>query len=101
MTPVFPAFAGFVPRALTAKRPEAMILRLPNWGGFPEDNCCVDLLDPLDPLFHAIGRLAIEVSCSGCTWIYGELKPRRNCHWCQTCNIQVSPEGIWTYAARW
>eukprot|EP00884_Botryococcus_braunii_P010024 jgi/Botrbrau1/19022/Bobra.0100s0052.2 len=55
MEPVLPAFAGFVPPQLRDRVPQARISRLPNWGGFPPESCCVPLLDPLDPLFPLIG----------------------------------------------
>ncbi len=61
MTPVLPAFAGFVPEALAAKYPNASIARSANWCSFPADFCCVHLLDPLDPLFQQIGAQFIGV----------------------------------------
>ncbi|KAI8466868.1 MAG: tim-barrel domain-containing protein [Monoraphidium minutum] len=53
--PVFPAFAGFVPRALAAAYPNARVIRSSNWCRFPEAYCCPLLLDPQDPLFPRIG----------------------------------------------
>ena len=64
MTPVLPAFAGFVPAALAAKVPHASISRLPNWGHLPDQYCCVHLLDPMDPLFAEIGTAFVQV-CAG------------------------------------
>ncbi|KAK9823140.1 hypothetical protein WJX72_000555 [[Myrmecia] bisecta] len=54
MNPVFPAFAGFVPEALVRRFPHARFTRSANWNHFPDQYCCVHLLDPLDPLFHEI-----------------------------------------------
>jgi hypothetical protein len=61
MTPVLPAFAGFVPPQLADRVPSARITRLPNWGHFPEPFCCMPLLDPLDPLFTDIGAAFVKV----------------------------------------
>ncbi|CAL5229140.1 g12413 [Coccomyxa viridis] len=60
MTPVFPAFAGFVPAALAAQRPELNIVRSENWCNFPDQYCCVHLLDPLEPVFQDIGSAFIK-----------------------------------------
>lgn len=62
MTPVFPAFAGFVPEALARERPHAHITRSDNWCAFPERYCCVHLLDPLEPLFQEIGSAFVKVT---------------------------------------
>ena len=62
MTPVLPAFAGFVPNAIRNKFPDAAITQLGNWGGFTEQYCCVHLLDPQDPLFRQIGQAFVKVS---------------------------------------
>ena len=62
MTPVLPAFSGFVPAALAQEYPQANITRLPNWGGFPDQYCCVHLLNPLDPLFLQIGSNFVKAS---------------------------------------
>lgn len=68
MTPVFPAFAGFVPEALAQKRPEARIMRSANWCNFPKQFCCVPLLNPLDPLFQEIGSAFIQ-ACPFCSFL--------------------------------
>ncbi|KAK9834371.1 hypothetical protein WJX84_011165 [Apatococcus fuscideae] len=60
MTPVLPAFAGFVPQAVKDKFPGASITRLGNWGRFSQAFCCVHLLDPQDPLFRQIGQAFVE-----------------------------------------
>lgn len=54
MTPIVPAFAGFVPQALTRVRPEAKLLRM-SWSGFH-----AWFLSPDQPLFREIGRLFVE-----------------------------------------
>ncbi|KAK9841152.1 hypothetical protein WJX74_000989 [Apatococcus lobatus] len=60
MTPVLPAFAGFVPNAIHDKFPDAAITQLGNWGSFTEQYCCVHLLDPQDPLFRQIGQAFVQ-----------------------------------------
>ena len=62
MTPVFPAFAGFVPEALVRERPAARITRSDNWCSFPERYCCMHLLDPLEPLFQEIGSAFVKAN---------------------------------------
>ncbi len=62
MTPVFPAFAGFVPEALARERPAARISRSDNWCSFPARYCCVHLLDPLEPLFQEIGSAFVKAT---------------------------------------
>lgn len=60
MTPVFPAFAGFVPRALATKMPEARVSTISNWCHFPDQYCCPCLLDATDPLFKELGSMFIR-----------------------------------------
>jgi alpha-N-acetylglucosaminidase len=52
MTPVYPAFAGFVPRALKDHFPGASVTPSTNWCHFPEGYCCPYLLDAGDPLYQ-------------------------------------------------
>ena len=47
MSPILPAFGGYVPKAFALKHPEARIYRMPTGGGFHETYW----LDPGDPLF--------------------------------------------------
>jgi alpha-N-acetylglucosaminidase len=47
MTPILPAFGGYVPKAFALKHPEARIYRMRPWEGFHETYW----LDPADPLF--------------------------------------------------
>ncbi|KAK9837149.1 hypothetical protein WJX81_006355 [Elliptochloris bilobata] len=60
MTPVLPAFAGYVPEALAKRQPGAHIEPAGNWGGFTDAFCCVRLLNPLDPLFTAVGSAFVK-----------------------------------------
>lgn len=64
LTPVLPAFAGFVPEALVRERPSARITRSDKWCSFPDRFCCVHLLDPLEPLFQEVGSTFIKASLS-------------------------------------
>jgi alpha-N-acetylglucosaminidase len=47
MSPILPAFGGYVPKAFAAKHPQARIYRMPAGAGFHE----TWWLDPTDPLF--------------------------------------------------
>lgn len=52
MTPVLPAFAGYVPKAFAMRHPEARIHKMTAWGGFHETYW----LDPTDPLFATLAK---------------------------------------------
>ena len=52
MTPILPAFAGYVPKAFAARHPEAKIHKMVPWGGFHETYW----LEPTDPLFADLQR---------------------------------------------
>jgi alpha-N-acetylglucosaminidase len=53
MSPILPAFGGYVPKAFALKNPKALIHRMRVGGGFHETYW----LDPRDPLFaHLAGR---------------------------------------------
>jgi len=71
MTPVLPGFSGFVPYALEGLG--AKLLKSPNWGGFPREDCCVGLLDASDPMFAKLGQWTIEElrSAWGVDGVYG------------------------------
>ena len=58
MTPICPAFSGFVPRGILRLYPEAKLHRL-GWGGWPQKNHA-PFLSPEDPLFLKIGRLYMQ-----------------------------------------
>lgn len=61
MTPVLPAFAGHVPAALKKVFPNATITESADWNNFPEGDCCVNYLEPSDPLFVEIGRKFLQL----------------------------------------
>lgn len=56
MTPILPAFTGFVPRAMTAHYPNASIVNGSQWTGFPPEWTNVSFLEPFDPLFAQLQR---------------------------------------------
>ncbi|XP_045159526.2 alpha-N-acetylglucosaminidase-like isoform X2 [Mercenaria mercenaria] len=60
MTPVLPAFAGHVPKAITRLYPKVKVSQLDNWGRFNKTYCCTYLLDFQDPLFKKIGASLIR-----------------------------------------
>ncbi|MCY1646591.1 alpha-N-acetylglucosaminidase [Caulobacter sp. SL161] len=68
MTPILPAFGGYVPKAFAAKNPKARIYRMRPWEGFHETYW----LDPADPLFAKIaGRfLALYTETFGAGTYY-------------------------------
>lgn len=51
MTPILPAFTGFVPRAMPAHFPNASIVNGSQWTGFPTELTNDTFLEPFDPLF--------------------------------------------------
>lgn len=57
MTPILPAFSGYVPEAFAKRHPEARIYRMRSWEGFPGTYW----LDPSDPLFAPLARRFIEL----------------------------------------
>ncbi|KAF1327978.1 Alpha-n-acetylglucosaminidase, partial [Globisporangium splendens] len=60
MIPALPGFAGHIPEEIKVLYPDAKITRSPNWNNFPEEFCCVYMVDPVDPLYLAIGKKFIE-----------------------------------------
>lgn len=64
MTPILPAFGGYVPKAFAQKHPEARIYPMRPWEGFHETYW----LDPADPLFAKIAARFIALY----TETYGE-----------------------------
>lgn len=56
MTPVLPAFTGFVPRAMSAIYPNASIVNGSQWSGFPLSLTNVSFLEPFDPLFATLQK---------------------------------------------
>lgn len=63
MTPILPAFGGYVPKAFAQKNPKARIYRMRPWEGFHETYW----LDPADPLFARIAGRFLALY----TQIYG------------------------------
>ena len=59
MTPVVPAFSGFVPQALQRVRPSAELKKLHQWAGLDEKYGTF-ILSPLSPLFQEIGKKFIH-----------------------------------------
>lgn len=51
ITPILPAFPGFVPRAASHVLPDARVLQSIQWVNFPQNYTEDTLLDPVDPLF--------------------------------------------------
>ncbi len=60
MIPALPAFAGHVPEEIASIYTQASVSRSPNWGNFPDQNCCVYMLEPTDPLYQEIGKTFIQ-----------------------------------------
>eukprot|EP00898_Chlorokybus_atmophyticus_P008383 jgi/Chlat1/8546/Chrsp82S07976 len=54
MTPIFPAFSGFVPKEMKDIIKESRISASSAWNGFEEPYCCVDFVEPTAPLFANI-----------------------------------------------
>lgn len=51
MTPVLPAFTGFVPQAISRVAPNASVVIGSQWNNFPRNNTNDTFLEPDDPLF--------------------------------------------------
>lgn len=51
MTPILPAFTGFVPRALPQVYPNAVVVNGSRWNDFPIEYTNTTFLEPSDPLF--------------------------------------------------
>ncbi|EMD32578.1 glycoside hydrolase family 89 protein [Gelatoporia subvermispora B] len=57
MTPVLPAFTGFVPRAMSTVHSNASIVNGSQWApGFPPSLTNVSFLEPFDPLFATLQK---------------------------------------------
>lgn len=61
MTPILPAFTGFVPRALAKHFPDAEVINGSQWAGMPVEYTNVTFLQPQDPLFATIQKQFIEL----------------------------------------
>ena len=79
MTPILPAFAGFVPAAFKRKFPSASLRNASRWNNFPATH----YLEPTSELFSRIGqafvkRLCAEFNCEHAWFtadLYNELTP--------------------------
>ncbi|EAW06433.1 alpha-N-acetylglucosaminidase [Aspergillus clavatus NRRL 1] len=60
MTPVLPAFTGFVPRAITRVLPDATVVNGSRWSGFDEKYTNDTFLEPFDPNFARLQRSFIH-----------------------------------------
>lgn len=54
MTPVLPAFSGFVPEAIRRVAPNASVIKGSAWESFPANYTNTTFLEPLDPLFSKL-----------------------------------------------
>ncbi len=59
MTPIVPAFSGFVPKAFKSVKSDAKVIDLVPWTGFGQEYATY-ILDPLSPYFKEIGKKFIE-----------------------------------------
>ncbi|CAO2647564.1 Nn.00g084860.m01.CDS01 [Neocucurbitaria sp. VM-36] len=59
MTPILPAFTGFVPRALVDVYPDALVVNGSQWEDFPVEYTNTTFLEPSDPLFEKLQDLVI------------------------------------------
>lgn len=60
MTPVLPAFSGYVPRAITRILPNATVVNGSQWDEFPSQYTNDTFLEPSDPNFAAIQKSFIS-----------------------------------------
>lgn len=60
MTPVLPAFPGFVPRAITRIMPNATVVNGSQWNGFQVQYTNDTFLEPFDPLFTQLQKSFIS-----------------------------------------
>jgi alpha-N-acetylglucosaminidase len=60
MTPILPAFTGFVPRALTNAYPNATVVNGSQWEDFPPEYTNTTFLEPSDPLFADLQNQVIS-----------------------------------------
>ena len=56
MTPITPAFSGFVPPSFARKFPKCQVMKTTGWYGFKP----TFILNPTDPMFQEIGKKFIE-----------------------------------------
>lgn len=68
MTPVLPAFTGFVPESISRVAPNATVVRGSEWNGFGETYSNVTFLEPFDPLFGELQAKLLRIQRE----VYGE-----------------------------
>ena len=68
MTPVLPAFTGFVPESISRVAPNATVVRGSEWNGFGEMYSNVTFLEPFDPLFAELQAKLLGIQRE----VYGE-----------------------------
>lgn len=56
ITPVLPAFTGYVPRAISRVQPDAKVTIGSQWSDFPSEYSNNTFLEPLDPLFATLQK---------------------------------------------
>lgn len=61
MTPVLPAFTGFVPEGISRVAPNATVVRGSEWNGFGTTYSNVTFLEPDDPLFSQLQATLISI----------------------------------------
>lgn len=61
MTPVLPAFTGFVPEAITRVAPNATVVRGSEWNGFGSTYSNDTFLEPDDPLFTTLQEKLVGI----------------------------------------
>ncbi|CAG9786889.1 unnamed protein product [Diatraea saccharalis] len=65
IVPVFPAFNGHVPRAISRIYPNTTLHTVETWNKFGDSYCCDYFIDPNDPLFKTIGMLFLREVTAG------------------------------------
>ena len=69
MTPVLPAFTGFVPEGITRVAPNATVVRGSEWNGFGTTYSNVTFLEPFDPLFTTLQKKLLSIQRE----VYGDV----------------------------
>lgn len=69
MTPILPAFTGFVPENITRVVPNATVVRGSEWNGFGTTYSNVTFLEPFDPLFDELQMKLVNIQKE----VYGDV----------------------------